>query len=287
MKKLFSVVLIGACAILSAKAQVEFSYEAGADLVSSYLWRGQYLGGLSIQPSLSVGFEGEHTSLSVGAWGSFGATDWGFRKGLAENENGDPNTYFAPEIDLTASFSFFGATIGITHYYYFGGSPFFCWNKLANFDVENQTSTTELMIGYNFNEILKEQHNLYVNWYTNIAGNDFIYDDSDNATGRAFSSYLELGYDYTFEDAGLTLGAQLGFVPWGTDFYSNEKFALKCLSLRLDKEWEFNHCSLDLFAQGMLDCDGLDKSNTFIKASGDDKIETQKLNGCIGLGIWF
>ena len=47
MKKLFSAVLIGFCAILTAKAEVNFAYEAGAEVVSSYLWRGQYNGGLS------------------------------------------------------------------------------------------------------------------------------------------------------------------------------------------------------------------------------------------------
>ena len=74
MKKLFSAVLIGFCAILTAKAEVNFAYEAGAEVVSSYLWRGQYNGGLSFQPYVSVGYEGEKTSFSFGAWGSVGAS---------------------------------------------------------------------------------------------------------------------------------------------------------------------------------------------------------------------
>lgn len=283
MKKLFSIVLVAFCAILSVKAEVEFSYEAGAEVVSSYLWRGQYLGGLSLQPTVTVGFEGEHTSLAVGAWGSVGASDWHLFK-KADGYQAE----FVPELDLIAEFNFFGVSVGFTHYYYFGGSPFFCWKKIADFDVENHTSTTELKLGYNFNEILNENHNLYVNWYTNIAGNDFKYDDNDDIIGRAFSSYLELGYDYTFSNIGLTLGVQAGIVPWATDFYSTEKnFAFKCLSLKIDKEWEFDACSINLFAQGMLDCDGIDNTNAFISAVTGEKIAGQKLNGCIGFGIWF
>ena len=152
MKKLFSAVLIGFCAILTAKAEVNFAYEAGAEVVSSYLWRGQYNGGLSFQPYASVGYEGEKTSFSFGAWGSVGASDWQ----LIGKQDGY-QAYFLPELDLSLSFTFFNVTIGATHYYYFGGSRFFCWDKLANWDddaVENNSSTTELQIGYNLADFL-------------------------------------------------------------------------------------------------------------------------------------
>lgn len=296
MKKISSVVLAVFCLISMVKAQdaeksgVKFSYEAGAEVVSSYLWRGQYLGGLSFQPTASVGFETENTSFSIGAWGSVGASDWGFRKGLEENENGNPNTYFVPELDIIGSFSFFGVTVGFTHYYYFGGSKFFCWNKSGKWNedaLENNTSTTEIQLGYEFSNVLPENHNLYANWYTMVAGNDFSYTENGDIDKRNFSSYIELGYDYTFDEIGLTLGAQIGMVPWASDYYGTENFAVQNLQLKLDKEWEFDACSLNLFAQGNICPNGLNKDNAFIKASGDDKIEMQKLNGCIGIGIWF
>ena len=283
MKRILLLVAILAVAF-TAKAEVEFAYEAGAELVSAYLWRGQYNGGLSFQPNLTIGYEGEKTSFSIGAWGSVGASDWGFRK------EGDPSgeTYFVPEIDILGSFTFFNVTLGFTHYYYFGGSKFLCWDKLEDFDVENNTSSTEVQIGFNFADILPENHNLYFNWYTMVAGKDFVYDEiTKDPVKRAYSSYLELGYDYTFDAIGLTLGAQVGLVPWASDFYGTEDFAVKCVSLKLNKMWEFDACELDLFAQGMVDTYDIDNSNTFIKASGDEKICNQKLNGCIGLGIWF
>lgn len=286
-KKFFSVLLIGLCTIVSSvKAEVEFSYEAGAEVVSSYLWRGLYNGGLSFQPNVTVGFEGEHMNFSVGAWGSLGASDWH----LVGKQDGYRAT-FLPEVDVLASFSIYGLSVGFTHYYYFQGSKFFCWDKLEAWQdddfLENNTSTTEVQLGFNFEEILQENHNLYVNWYTMVAGNDFVYDElSGKPTKRAFSSYLELGYDYTIDAIGLTLGAQVGIVPWASDYYGNEKAAVKCLSLKIDKEWEFDALSLNLFAQGMIDPDGIDKDNLIVKPF-DGKIGGQKLNGCIGLGIWF
>ena len=113
------------------------------------------------------------------------------------------------------------------------------------------------------------------------------YYDDDAVEKRAYSSYLEIGYDYTFDNIGLTLGAQIGMVPWACDFYSTESFAVKNLSLKINKAWEFDACELDLFAQGMIDTHQLSKENAFIKANTGEKLYGQKLNGCIGLGIWF
>ena len=49
-------------------AQDKFEGSAGADLVSSYIWRGQDLGNVSIQPALSLSYKG----ISLSAWGSVG-----------------------------------------------------------------------------------------------------------------------------------------------------------------------------------------------------------------------
>ena len=69
--------------------------------------------------------------------------------------------------------------------------------------------------------------------------------------------------------------------------YGNEKFAVTNISLKINEEWELNHVTLDLFAQATLNPDGINKENVFIKGSGDEKLYNQKLNGVIGLGIWF
>ena len=50
------------------KAQDKVEASVGADIVSSYIWRGENLGGMSVQPSLSLEYKG----LSLEAWGSAG-----------------------------------------------------------------------------------------------------------------------------------------------------------------------------------------------------------------------
>lgn len=276
-----------------------FAYDAGVDIVSAYLWRGQYLGGLSAQPTLDVGFDNEYVSFRVGAWANVGASDWKFQKDA---------TYFVPEVDLTGSINACGITIGFTHYYYFDGSDFFSgfkdekWRDLATNEpssFEKHTSTTELMLGYDFSTL--DLCGLYFNWNLTVSGHDFKYFYKDELETpqyfynpemdlvqihRNFSSYIEIGYNHEFENYGLTLGGFIGMVPWGSELYYNDKFAVTCLSLRLDKEWDFDVCSLDLYAQGMMNPTGINKENAYINAAGEEKLG-QQLNGCIGLGIWF
>lgn len=281
---------------------ITFAYDAGVDIVSAYLWRGQYLGGLSAQPTLDVGFDNEYVSFRIGAWANLGASDWKFQKDA---------TYFVPELDVIGSINACGITIGFTHYYYFDGSDYFSgfkdekWRDLATNEpssFEKHTSTTELMLGYDFSTL--DLCGLYFNWNLTVSGHDFKYlymDENKNLNTqysyegaenlvmvhRNFSSYIEIGYNHEFENYGLTLGGFIGMVPWGSELYYNDKFAVTCLSLRLDKEWDFNVCTLDLYAQGMMNPTGINKENAYINAAGDEKIGVQQLNGCIGLGIWF
>lgn len=304
MKKIFSVVLASLCSLMVAQAQVEFAYEAGAEVVSSYLWRGSYLGGLSFQPTATVGFESEHVNFQGGIWASLGASDWGFRKqpvvmGVPV-ENGN-YTYFVPEIDLTFFFDVHNVTIGFTHYYYCDGGNFFGWKSAKNWlkaalqDGYASSSTTELTVGYNFSDFLPEEHNLYFTWNTMLSGSDFTLESLESAfsTGsplkQNYSSYLELGYDYTFSDWDLTVGAQIGMVPWSSDYYGTENFAVKNLSLKVNKAFDLDLCELDVFLQGGMDPNLLagDHETAFIKASGDSKIECQSLCGVIGVGVWF
>lgn len=275
MKKIFTLVVAVMAICLSAKAEVEFAYEAGAEIVSSYIWRGQYNGGLSFQPEGLVGFDAldEAIQFRAGAWASLGASDWKFQKGLAEDLDGDPNTRFMPEVDFMASLSLFGASVGFNEYYYCDD-----WS----------THTSEVWAGFNFEPLLGV--GAYINWYTTIAGADMIAAPTlldPLAERRAWSSYLELGYDYTFEDLGLTLGAQLGMSPWESPLYGNDKFAVVNIALNIHKSWEVGPCTLDLFGVGSVNPDGIDKSNVFINDGGDHKLYCQKLNGTIGLGIWF
>ena len=267
--------------VLSAKAEVEFAYEAGADLVSAYLWRGQYNGGLSFQPEGLVGFDANDGNIEfrAGVWANIGASDWMFKKdGLVIPDVYNPNTKFMPEVDFIASVTAYGASLGYNAYYYCN---------------DGSDHTSELWVGYNFSHFFGEYAGAYINWYTTIAGGGDLKAETDlvkiaqgQLERQAFSTYIELGYDYTF-DFGTTIGGQIGISPWESPLYGNEKFAVTNLSLKVTQDWEFKHLTLDLFALGSLNPDGLDKENVYINGSGDEKLYNQKLNGCIGLGIWF
>ena len=283
MKRVLALFTAVMAVVFSAKAEVEFAYEAGAELVSAYIWRGMNNGGLSIQPEGLVGFDAldEAIQFRAGIWGSFGATDWKFEKNqpvLFEDYN--PNTYFMPEIDFIASLSAYGASIGFNEYYYCD---------------DGESHQSEIWFGYNFDYFFGQS--AYFNWYTVVAGADMNIDPSivfPAPERRAYSTYIELGYDYTFEDWGLTLGAQIGMSPWQSQMmYYNDKFAVVNLSLKADKEFDLGVCTLNIWATGSLNPDGMntDKDhpgyNVFVNAAGDDKLYTQKLNGVVGLGIWF
>lgn len=270
-------------AVTSAKAEVEFAYEAGADLVSAYIWRGQYNGGLSFQPEGLVGFDALDGALEfrAGAWANIGASDWKFKTDGTDLPY-DCNTYFVPELDFIASVSAYGASVGYNAYFYCD---------------DGSTHQSEIWAGYNFSHLFGDKAGAYINWYTMIGGGgdrllaptmtDPLHEK------QAFSTYIELGYDYTFDDWGLTLGGQLGISPWQSVAYGNDGFAVVNLSLKANKEWEFDKFTLDLYALGSLNPNGMitDKNdidyNVYVNRAGDDKIGVQKLNGCIGLGIWF
>lgn len=294
-----SVILLAMVAIfISTKMQaaVEFAYDAGAEVVSSYLWRGQYNGGLSLQPDLEIGYDGEMSSLRVGVWGSVGASDWAFIKGKPMYEDGsNPNTYFVPELDVVINFHFAGIILGATHYYYFGGSPFFNWGKFDPIEGSAGTSQTEVTVGYDFRD--KCEFPLAITWNTMVAGDDLI-EQEDGTLKRAFSTYIEAKYDQPLP-LDMTLSLAIGISPWKSGIYNigswNEakaamdikNFAVNNISIRLEKEWEFDACSITLFGQGMLNTCGINKDNVFTWTAGDDKLYMQKLNGTIGLGVWF
>ena len=151
MKKTCTILMVLAAMIVSPKLQaVEFAYEAGAEVVSSYLWRGQYNGGLSFQPDLEIGYDGDLTSLRFGVWGNVGASDWKFVKGLIKTEDYNPNTYFVPEIDVMLNFNVVGVMLGVTHYYYCDGGSFFNWGPVDPLEGVSGGSQTEVTLGYDF-----------------------------------------------------------------------------------------------------------------------------------------
>ena len=215
MKKLLitvlALLLVGAA---SAKAQDKVEASVSMDLVTNYIWRGQHLGDVSMQPSLGVSFKG----LSLTAWGNVGLSNPGDTK----------------ELDLTLGYTIGGFSISVTDYWFDAGPDPYCNYFRYSSGVTNHVF--EAALGYDFGF-------LSVAWYTNFYGNDV------NASGKqAFSSYFELNAPFTL--GGLDWNATVGAVPFATDFYGTGRFALTNLALTASKAIPVTDSfSIPIFAQ--------------------------------------
>lgn len=198
-KEILITVMCGLMASVSSVAKAENtagdstgSVEAsiGGSLVSGYLWRGQELGGVSIQPSASVSWKG----LSLSAWGSVGF------------ERSD-----VKEFDLTLGYSIKGFSVSVTDYWFDSSINNFSGNAIAgnyfHYGEKNTSHVFEAQVGYDFGF-------LAVNWYTNFAGNDGLNKDGE----RAYSSYFSVAAP--FSAIGLDWKVELGATPWATTFYN-------------------------------------------------------------------
>lgn len=271
MKKrisLFFAALMAATTLAVAEEHVQFAYDAYAELTSTFIWRGQYNGGLSFQPEVAVGLDSEHASFRVGTWWSVGASDWGFRKGLEKEEGYNPNTKFVAETDIYIKANIMGLTFGGTKYHFYEGANFM------------RDGLWEVNVGYDFDMLLNL--GLNVNYNIIVYGND----DLNEEGKHAYSGYLEVGYEHEWEDYGITLGGAIG-MGHGS-YYTDKKFTVCNIQLRLDKTWEISdHFTVGIFGLGSINPDGINKDNAFIKASGDDKLYCQKLNGALGMSLSF
>ena len=199
---LLSVMAITLPATSMAQDKVEAS--VGADLVSGYVWRGQDLGGVSIQPSLSVSYKG----LSLSAWGSTGL----------DNNDGK-------EVDLTLAYEAGNFSISITDFWCIPSGEDY---KYFNYGAHTTAHVFEAQIGYDFGV-------LALNWFTNIAGADGVNEKGE----RAYSSYISMTAPFNL--GGLEWEAEIGATPWATDYYANTNgFAICDISLSASKEIKVN-----------------------------------------------
>ena len=163
----FFVLLLSIFISMSVVKSQEVTIDAGADLVSSYVWRGLYVGPVSIQPKISLSSGG----FSLGIWGSssFNST-W-------------------REFDLFASYSIGNFTFLITDYYFPQDLP--SEEKGTYFDFSEHVLEGTLSFS------LGESVPLSFAWSTNFAGDD-DYSSYFEASYSIPTSFVEID---------LTLGA--------------------------------------------------------------------------------
>ena len=185
----------------TALAQDKIETTISSDFVSSYIWRGQDLGSVAVQPTLGVEYKG----LSLTAWG---------RYGLGDKDD-------AKEFDLTLAYTIGGFNIGVTDYWLSEGlDPD---SRYFKYDAHGTNHVFEANIGYDFGFAS-------IQWYTNFAGNDGV-----NKNGkRAYSSYFETNVPFLL--AGVEWTATAGAVPYATDYYGTSGFAVTNLSLKATKD---------------------------------------------------
>ena len=215
MKKILIITAILFTAAVTAKAQDTLETTIGTDLVSQYVWRGQDLGGVSVQPTLGLAYKG----LSLSAWGSAGLS----------------NPADTREFDLTLAYTIGGFNIGVTDYWFNAGlDPL---NRYFAYAADCTNHVFEANVGYDFGFASLQ-------WYTNFAGNDGLTPDEK----RAYSSYVEVNVPFVL--GGVDWTATAGAVPFATDFYGVEGFGVVNVALTASKDIRITDSfSIPVFAQ--------------------------------------
>ena len=219
MKKivLFGMMLLGGATAIKAQSTVETTISG--DIVSQYIWRGQDLGSVSLQPTLGLSYKG----LSLTAWGNVG---------LSQPED-------TKELDLTLAYTIGGFNIGITDYWFnqvASGDPM---NRYFKYGSHETNHTFEANIGYDFGFACLQ-------WFTNFAGNDYKIKDGK----RAYSSYVEVVFP--FKLSAIEWTATAGAVPYETDYYNGgtSGFAVTNLALKAFKDIKITDTfSVPMFAE--------------------------------------
>jgi hypothetical protein len=201
LSKKMIVLLMTVLLTVSLYAQEEEKkspFSLGADVVSSYVWRGSKIGtGPNIQPWLKFSTGG----FTLGAWGS---SSFHFDTDVAE-------------MDLYTSYTFgFGLTLGLTDYYY-QSSPYF------QYSGDTSSHAFEINAAYTI-----KNFSLAANYVINDASNG----GPANKPGGG-DMYFEA--NYTFTNFGVFVGAGNG---WHTTYEDNgdDIFAVCNIGIKAAKE---------------------------------------------------
>lgn len=206
-------------AVMPVQAQSSVELTGGVDLVSKYVWRGVYQSGASLQPGIGI----EYAGFSLGAWGSTPLDFSEFK-----------------ELDLTIGYSIAGFSVAVTDYY---------WNGIDGsfYDYYLRNHLFEGSLAYRFGP----KFPLYVSWSTFFAGDM----DKDEEGKQQYSSYFEVGYDFSFK--GVDFTASVGGAPWDSPAWlvpanGKKDFQISQVSLKAVKEIRFTpKYSAAVFVQGI------------------------------------
>lgn len=183
--------------------------EIGADVVSSYVWRGMDCAGFSIQPGATITWQ--KAGISLGAWASVELMDGHEWANMSE-------------FDLELAWNIEGLTLGLTDYNFCSGKYWSGWRWNAS-----GTHFLEANIAYDFGP-------LALAWNTLLAGPDHTFNEEGKPEDRCYSTYVELSAPWKL--GGLEGSAAVGASLWDDTFSApgNEGFNVCNIALTATKE---------------------------------------------------
>lgn len=195
-----------AASVFAEESESSVSLSVGADVVSSYIWRGQELGGLSVQPSATVSFN--KAGVDLGVWAS--AELWS--SGASVNMR---------EFDFILAWSpVESLSVGLTDYYFCSGDFLSAWNFSSR-----SSHTLEANLGYDFGP-------LALSWNTVLAGVDHDCDGD-----RTYSTYAEISAPYKL--GGVEGSVAVGASLWDDSYIQVGSTGFKVCNIALTANKEF------------------------------------------------
>lgn len=206
----------------------EPKFTAALDVVYPYLWRGiKYYGDkVAFQPYMEYSFTDK---LSVGVWATTNFSN------AADAYN---------EFDWSIAYQVSPIVKVMLSDYYWPATKKAHEEDSSNsrdgyFDYsEGSAQTLDFSIMLDFSE---KGVPLDFQWNTIVGGNDYKYNENENPTTRAFSSYAEIGYTYSLESAGLDVRPFVGAVVvnggyYGVDASGKAGFTFSNVGINVAKE---------------------------------------------------
>jgi len=199
-------------------------FNAGADLVSRYIWRGKDYGNSpAIQPNLSFSY----TGLKIGIWGSYC---------FVYRENSGNYAEFDPYISYTWKWF----TLGVTDYFYPNGITPNENNHYFNYNSRTTGHTFEGSLTFTGPEKFPLQVLAGTLFYGADKGKDStgVY---GLGTKNNYSTYVEVSY--SFQVKGIGVKPFVGGIPFGSGWYGpyggvvNAGLTIS-KSIKISKEYE-------------------------------------------------
>ena len=228
-KFLYIIILFLPFTVWAEEENDKRSFSVNADVVSTYVWRGSYQAGTSIQPCMDFNIG----RFSAGVWGSVDVAGFGYK-----------------EVDLSVSYSLKNVTIGLIDYWVAGE---------VNYNyLDFSRSTLHLLdawLTFSFNRVP-----LTIGWYTIVAGDEhYTMYDKNGKMKKTFPTYLEASY--TFPVKEVSIETSIGVSPWksGTMYNRTDEggrtdgFAVINLSLKASRDIQItDHYAIPVFGQLIL-----------------------------------